>query len=278
MAYIWDLNALPHLSERQYVQLPIHRKCGDVVAFGGNLSPGLLLSAYAQGLFPWYNEGEEILWWSPKQRCILIPKELHTSRSLIKTLRRNILAHPLKSAALRWSIDEDFGAVIRECAQTPRKPKMDEPGQNADAGGAGATWISGEMQRAYIELHELGYAHSVECRRIEDGRLIGGLYGVSLGRCFFGESMFSRERDASKMAFAIFVLFLKNRGFALIDCQQKTAHLERFGARCVPRSEFLQRLSACRPKIQPGQKAIWQTFARQFRLLPDSYLVHYLKQ
>ena len=140
------------------------------------------------------------------------------------------------------------------------------------------------MQRAYIALHELGYAHSVECWQNEhekQEKLVGGLYGVSLGRCFFGESMFSREKDSSKMAFAVFALFLKHQGFELIDCQQNTAHLQSFGAYCVPRSEFLQKLAACQvqPGIEAGQKAIWQSLAQEFLYSPDfhSALSDYLK-
>ena len=271
MTHIWDLSTLPHLSERQYIKLPIQHKCGDVVAFGGNLSPGLLLSAYSQGIFPWYSEGEPILWWSPQERCILPPKELHLSRSLTKTLRRHVHAFNNKineTTALRCSIDEDFSAVIRACAETPRKNQQTNKSPNE----AAATWITEKMQRAYVALHKLGYAHSVECWKQNEHetqeKLVGGLYGVSLGRCFFGESMFSCEKDASKMAFAIFALFLKHKDFELIDCQQNTAHLQRFGAYCVPRSEFLHRLAAC--QIEPGQKAVWRSFAQEFRFSLNS--------
>jgi leucyl/phenylalanyl-tRNA--protein transferase len=184
-----------------------------LLAAGGALDPQWLLTAYRQGIFPWYSPGEPILWWSPDPRLVLLPDELHISRSLRKTLRRR---------PFELRVDSAFSAVIEACA-APRAP-------------ATGTWISAEMRAAYLAMHELGYAHSVECWR--DGRLVGGLYGMALGRVFFGESMFSVATDASKVAFAHLVRFLRTRGYAIIDCQMKTAHLMSLGAREITRQQF----------------------------------------
>lgn len=190
-----------------------------LLAVGGDLSPERLLFAYSLGIFPWYNEGEPILWWSPDPRCILLPKELHVSRSLNKTLHRNIF---------QISFDQAFDRVIQAC----RDGRCREGGEG--------TWISPEMQVAYRNLHRLGFAHSVECW--EGDELVGGLYGISLGRCFFGESMFSLRPDASKVALVGLARTLDVAGFELIDCQQATPHLLSLGAREIPREEFLQML------------------------------------
>lgn len=184
-----------------------------LLAAGGALDPQWLLTAYRQGIFPWYSPGEPILWWSPDPRLVLLPDELHISRSLRKTLRR---------CPFELRVDSAFSAVIEACA-APRAPAL-------------GTWISAEMRAAYLAMHELGYAHSVECWR--DGRLVGGLYGMALGRVFFGESMFSVATDASKVAFAHLVRFLRTRGYAIIDCQMKTAHLMSLGAREITRQQF----------------------------------------
>lgn len=184
-----------------------------LLAAGGALEPQWLLTAYRQGIFPWYSPGEPILWWSPDPRLVLLPDELHISRSLRKTLRR---------CPFELRVDSAFSAVIEACA-APRAPAL-------------GTWISAEMRAAYLAMHELGYAHSVECWR--DGRLVGGLYGMALGRVFFGESMFSVATDASKVAFAHLVRFLRTRGYAIIDCQMKTAHLMSLGAREITRQQF----------------------------------------
>ncbi len=185
-----------------------------LLAVGGDLSPERLLAAYRRGIFPWYSEGQPILWWSPDPRLVLFPRELHVSRSLRKTLRRRPFAITLDAA---------FEDVIRACAQ-PRR-------------GESGTWITEEMRHAYTRLHRLGWAHSVEAW--QDGRLAGGLYGVAMGRVFFGESMFSRVSDASKAAFVHLVHQLAAWGYALIDCQVETAHLRRLGAAPVPRERFL---------------------------------------
>ncbi|MDT8397007.1 MAG: leucyl/phenylalanyl-tRNA--protein transferase [Pseudomonadales bacterium] len=184
-----------------------------LLALGGDLKPERLLAAYARGIFPWYEEGQPILWWSPDPRMVLFPAELHISRSLRRARRKS---------TLRLSIDEAFPAVIRACAQTRR-----------DTTG---TWITGAMQEAYCQLHRLGHAHSVEAW--QDDRLVGGLYGLAQGRVFFGESMFSLQDDASKIAFVHLVKLLESRGYELIDCQVSNQHLASLGARQIPRVRF----------------------------------------
>lgn len=185
---------------------------------GGDLSPQRLLLAYQQGIFPWYSSGEPILWWSPDPRMVLFPSEFRISRSLQKTLR---------AGKYEVRLDSSFAAVIRACAKTPRN------GQNG-------TWITPEMQAAYARLHDLGFAHSVETWI--DGALVGGLYGLAIGKMFYGESMFSHKTDASKIALAHLARYLAENGFDLIDCQMNTPHLASLGAREIPRSEFIARL------------------------------------
>jgi len=189
-----------------------------LLAVGGDLSPERLLAAYAEGIFPWYDDESPILWWSPDPRLVLEPAWLHVPGSLRRTLRRG---------RFRVTTDADFAQVIARCAERAR------PGQRG-------TWITADMRAAYQRLHELGFAHSFEAW--EGEALAGGLYGVSLGSAFFGESMFADRPDASKAAFAEGVGWLAARGFDLIDCQVRTDHLVRFGAREVPRREFLRRL------------------------------------
>ena len=191
-----------------------------LLAVGGDLRPERLLLAYSLGIFPWYHEGIPILWYSPDPRTVLEPSALVVSRSLRKAIRR---------APYRVTLDTAFGEVIRACAKVPR------PGQDG-------TWITRDMIRAYDRLHELGYAHSVEAWRGDE--LVGGLYGVSLGRAFFGESMFARADDASKIAFVALVEQLERWDIELIDCQVHTEHLERFGAVEWPRERFLAALAA----------------------------------
>ena len=189
-----------------------------LLAAGGALSPDRLLDAYRRGIFPWYGPGEPLLWWSPDPRMVLFPAELRMPRSLAKRLRR-------RDYEIR--IDTAFSEVMHACAE----PRED---------GAG-TWITAEMIAAYCELHHLGHAHSVETWI--DGRLCGGLYGIALGRMFYGESMFARVADASKIALVCLVRQLERWGFGVIDCQMKTAHLARFGAREIPRDKFSQLLT-----------------------------------
>lgn len=190
-----------------------------LLAAGADLSPARLLSAYRQGIFPWYSAGEPILWWSPDPRMVLLPSELKVSRSLAKTLRN-------RDFEIRF--DSAFAAVVQGCASRGAKP------------GAPGTWITDDMRAAYLRLHELGYAHSAETWIA--GELAGGLYGVAIGRMFFGESMFTRARDASKLAMVHLVRRLERQGCGMIDCQMHTAHLASLGARAIPRSEFSLRL------------------------------------
>jgi leucyl/phenylalanyl-tRNA--protein transferase len=199
---------------------PRESHSSGLLAVGGDLSCERLLLAYSLGIFPWYSEGEPILWHSPDPRAVLVPRSLHVPRSLAKALRRGRYDVRLDSA---------FEEVVRRCAEVPR------PGQ-------AGTWITGEMQRAYGELCRRGYAHSAEAW--EEGELVGGLYGVSLGGTFFGESMFAAQPDASKVAFATLVAQLVRWDFDLIDCQQQTSHLTRFGAEAWPRGRFLSALAS----------------------------------
>ena len=199
---------------------PDHAAADGLLAVGGDLSSERLLLAYKLGIFPWYSEGLPILWWSPDPRLILEPAEFRISRRLRQTL---------KKGRFRVTFDESFSSVIQACAKVRRR-------------GQDGTWITRDMERAYIRLHELGYAHSTESWL--GGRLVGGIYGVSLGRCFFGESMFHYETDASKVALATLVQYLKGWGFHLIDAQVTTRHMLGLGAREVPRKEFLKRLRA----------------------------------
>lgn len=189
-----------------------------LLAVGGDLRPERLLTAYSQGIFPWYSEGEPILWFSPNPRMVLHPENFVCS----DTLNRLV-----KSPKYELRIDYDFESVIAACAAIPR------PGQDG-------TWITDEMQSAYNELHRLGFAHSFET--YQHGELVGGLYGVSLGTAFFGESMFHTARDASKFAFHALVEFAKSNHFDFIDAQQPTQHLKSLGAKEVPRSQFLKEL------------------------------------
>ncbi len=205
-----------------------------LLAAGGDLSVPRLLDAYRRGIFPWFNAGEPILWWSPDPRMVLFPDEFKVSRSLKKRLAR---------ADYAVRADSAFAQVMAACA-APRP-------------GAGGTWISAAMIEAYRALHEAGHAHSVETwMQGEHGlELAGGLYGVAIGRAFYGESMFARRSDASKIALAHLVRFLAARGFGVIDCQMNTAHLASLGAREIPRRDFtalLDRLTG-----EPGVPGKW---------------------
>ncbi len=201
------------------------REYNGLLAAGGDLSVPRLLAAYRRGIFPWYNDDEPILWWSPDPRMVLFPAEFKLSRSLKKRLAR---------ADYSVRVDTAFTRVMRECAV---------PRDGFDGNGSG-TWISEQMIAAYAALHEAGHAHSIETWRIDANgeTLVGGLYGVALGRVFFGESMFARQTDASKIALAHLVRWLQEHDFALIDCQMNTAHLASLGAREIPRAEFAELL------------------------------------
>ena len=224
--------------------MPIYRLIQEVVfprpeqadpsgllAVGGDLSSERLLEAYRLGIFPWYSDDEPILWWSPDPRLVLDLGDFKISRSLRKTLNKEIFD---------VTFDRAFGDVIRACALAPRD-------------GQRGTWITDDMQEAYVRLHKLGYAHSVESWF--DGKLAGGLYGVSLGKAFFGESMFHRTADASKVALAALVERLKLWKFHFIDAQMTTPHLLRLGAKELPRRVFLKRLGEA--LRGPSKKGRW---------------------
>ena len=190
-----------------------------LLAIGGDLSPMRLLNAYANGIFPWYNEGEPILWWSLDPRLIIRPGEMKVSKSLW---------HTLKSGTFENNIDTHFREVMQHCATTPRD------GQNG-------TWITNDILEAYCRLHELGFAHSFET--YQDGKLVGGLHGIAIGKALLGESMFHTVSDASKVAFYHLHQFLQRHDFKLIDCQQETPHLKSLGAYTIPRHDFLEELN-----------------------------------
>ena len=188
-----------------------------ILAVGGDLSPERLILAYQYGIFPWFNEGDPILWWSPDPRFVLFPDELKVSKSMRPYFNQK---------KFRCTIDHDFEAVIRNCQQNRRENQFEM-----------GTWITEEMLNAYIYLYELGIAHSVEVW--DEDQLVGGLYGLALGKCFFGESMFSKANNASKFGFISLVRYLKQEDFWLIDCQQETQHLASLGARSISREDFL---------------------------------------
>ena len=189
-----------------------------LLAIGGDLAPLRLLNAYANGIFPWYDDESPILWWSLDPRLVIRPGEMKVSKSL---------RHTLNSGKFEVKIDTNFRSVMQHCADTPRE-------------GQDGTWIINEMVEAYCRLHELGFAHSFETYL--DGELVGGLYGVSIGKAFYGESMFHTVSDASKVAFYHLHQFLKKHDFKLIDCQQETPHLKSLGAYPIPRHDFLVEL------------------------------------
>lgn len=210
----------PHLASRD-----------GLLAIGGDLSEKRLLLAYRMGIFPWFSDEEPIMWWSPDPRLVLYPDEIRISKSLKKTIKKDVF---------QVTMDQAFNRVINECARVRR-------GKNQ------GTWIVNDMIKAYCRLHESGFAHSVEAWY--EGKLAGGLYGVSLGRCFFGESMFTRISNASKVAFVKLVKYLKALSFDMIDCQVTTEHLMRFGAREIPRKYFLEQLE--KALEYPTKKGEW---------------------
>jgi leucyl/phenylalanyl-tRNA--protein transferase len=211
---------------------PLKADKSGLLAVGGDLSAETLISAYSAGIFPWYDEDSPILWWSPDPRMVLFPERFRLSYTLHQTITRG-----------KYSVrfDHDFPAVIRNCAAVKRRNQK-------------GTWITPDMQQAYIDLHQEGYAHSVES--YSGDFLSGGLYGVSLGRAFFGESMFHLQSDASKVAFYYLTEQLKRWDFHFIDAQQPTAHLKSLGAETIPRKEFLERLS--RALAYPTRKGKWE--------------------
>jgi leucyl/phenylalanyl-tRNA--protein transferase len=205
-----------------------------ILAIGGDLSTERLVLAYMNGIFPWPTKDAPLLWWSPDPRMILLPDGFRVSHSLRQLIR---------SGKFSYTVDTDFEKVIHQCASIPRH-------------GQDYTWITDDMIEAFIRMHHEGLAHSVETRY--KGKLVGGLYGVSIGRAFFGESMFFIERDASKFAFYQLVKLLKHWDFELIDAQQDTQHLRSLGAISIPRNEFLERLSSA--VAHPTFKSNWNNF------------------
>lgn len=198
---------------------PVHLAEPDgLLGIGGDLSEERLLLAYRNGIFPWY-EGEHILWWCPDPRFVLFPEELKVSRSMKQVLKKN---------EFRFTINKAFEEVINNCKTTPRK-------------GQEGTWITDEVKKAFTLLHKNGYAHSAEVWKEE--KLVGGLYGIRLGKVFFGESMFSMETNASKFAFINYVKYLQSEGIALIDCQVYTEHLKSMGAQMIEREKFIYLLN-----------------------------------
>ena len=201
-----------------------------LLAVGGDLSPARLITAYRQGIFPWYSDGDPILWWSPAPRLVLFPDQFHLPKRLGRTMRKQLF---------QVTMDSAFADVIESC------------GSLREESGEG-TWITEEMKEAYINLHKLGFAHSVECWF--DGKLAGGLYGICLDRVFFGESMFSRKTDASKVALATLAGYAEQAGIRVIDCQMTTEHLLRFGSREINRSEFQELLQQFVQNILPQER------------------------
>lgn len=226
------------LDDRKTVFPPPHLADSDgLLAAGGDLSPERLLCAYANGIFPWYADGAPILWWSPDPRMVLFPDEFHLSRRLGRRLKADVF---------KVDVDTAFRQVVEGC-RTARGPHRD------------GTWITPEMLDAYTRLHEIGYAHSFESWR--EGKLAGGLYGVSLGGCFFGESMFSAEPDASKVALCALVDCARSMNLVFIDCQVANDHLRRLGAREIPRARFLKLLGKAIER--PTREGSWKDLALQ---------------
>ncbi|GHV19425.1 leucyl/phenylalanyl-tRNA--protein transferase [Spirochaetia bacterium] len=207
----------PYLTENDYFQFPNPDKVdGGIVAAGGNLSPGMLISAYKQGIFPWYNDGDPLLWQSPDPRFIIRPENLHISSSMKKVFRQN---------EYKITFDTVFPTVIKSCSEIKR-------------GGQNGTWITADMQKAYTKLWRLGIAHS--CEAWYDNELAGGCYGLRIGRVFFGESMFAKRANASKAAFLTYAQKLFNEdGIAFIDCQTVSVHLSSLGGEELSRGDFL---------------------------------------
>lgn len=226
--------------------LPAGSEAPGLLAAGGELSPQRLREAYSHGVFPWYGEGQPVLWWSPDPRMVLRTARFKLSRSLRKTLARFV-----RTPGCELRIDGDFRRVISACAGTPRE-------------GQAGTWIVPEMVEAYVHWHQLGVTHSVETW--VDGQLVGGLYGVNLGRMFFGESMFSHRTDASKIALAGLICFCRHHGIDLIDCQQNTRHLASMGAAEMPRAEFEALIT---PRTSDASPADWTYHPVMWRQLLD---------
>jgi len=226
---------IPPLSRYSYIFPDPHGASDEgLLAYGGGLEPNRILTAYRKGIFPWYAEGDPILWWSPNPRLLLYPSSFKTGKSFARVLR---------NGGFSVTFDRAFDEVIAYCGNVPRE------GQNG-------SWLLPEMQEAYIELHHMGFAHSVEVYK--EGVLVGGLYGLAMGRAFFGESMFSLVSDASKVAFRALSDVLGGRGYDFIDCQMTTAHLLRLGAVEVDRARYLEQLGLTLDK--PSDIGLWHAF------------------
>ena len=220
------------LSQKQAMfPSPYEAEPDGLLAIGGSLTEDFLLAAYSQGIFPWYAEGQPILWWSPAPRCVILPENFHIPKSIKKLLPQNIF---------EITLDKDFEAVINACAQ-PRSYSKE-------------TWLLPEMRKAYLRLHHMGLAHSVEAW--QNGCLVGGAYGIALGKVFCGESMFYHTPNASKVSFVFLAERLWQAGFEMIDCQQETKHMLRFGAVTISRKEFMNRLALGLAK--PSHTGSWQ--------------------
>ncbi|MDY0297862.1 MAG: leucyl/phenylalanyl-tRNA--protein transferase [Acidobacteriota bacterium] len=227
---------MPVFRLNQEIEFPPVRLASPqgLLAVGGDLSVERILEAYSRGIFPWSCAQEPLLWWSPDPRMVLFPDELHISRRMERILRKKPFS---------LSLDRAFARVVTACAQ----PRADGLG----------TWITADLQQAFVRLHQQGYAHSLEIWRDEE--LAGGIYGLSLGGCFFGESMFSAVPNASRYGLIHLVRWLGARGFSIIDCQVETGHLQSFGARAIPREVFLRHLQHCLK--QPGLTGNWSRFS-----------------
>lgn len=211
---------------------PVEMSEGDgLLAVGGKLTPEWLTLAYRSGIFPWFNPGDPVMWWSPDPRLVLFPKNLKVSKSMRPILNQQ---------KFRVRYDTRFSDVIDACSAVHRTGQL-------------GTWITPDMKTAYQQMHELGWAHSVEVFN-EDNELVGGLYGIAMGGCFFGESMFALESNASKTGFIHLVRWLDENGFTLIDCQMSTDHLIRMGAEEIPRQQFLSRLKEALKNERPPEK------------------------
>lgn len=234
----WLDRHTPFPSVEQALKVP-----NGLLAAGGDLSPARLLAAYRQGIFPWFSDGEPLLWWSPDPRMVLYTAEIKVSRSLAKSVRNR---------GYEVRVDTAFESVLQGCAG----PRRTQPG----------TWLGPEMRAAYLALHRMGYAHSFETWH--EGTLAGGLYGMAIGRMFYGESMFSRSTDASKVALVALAAELRHRGFPLIDCQMNTRHLATLGAREIGRSDFLRAVAALVNYGDPPGR--WQLRQREAERLDEA--------
>jgi len=237
--------SFPYLDASKHFQFPPSNEWkGNIISIGGNLSPGLLLSAYEQGIFPWYGPKNPVLWQSPDPRCVIFPDKLHVSDSMKKILKKNVY---------KITYDEDFNGVIRGCADTkrPRRNKVAKFLYKLFAKFklfpkllSSGTWVTNDIIEAYTELHRLGWAHSAEAWL--DGELVGGCYGILLGRIFCGESMFAKAPNASKAAFLSFAKLLFDHGVACVDCQVPSDYLMSLGGEEMSRKEFLELIKMLR--------------------------------